>query len=732
LTASSGARCNLEYFCASLLKETALNGNFSFPLRPQTFASRVLRAVKQELLAFSLTFTVLLAAGVVVTRLIPPLYESTASLLLEYPRSTEQLIDNNTELSRLQTVGERTSPVNNQVVILLSSNLYSRALKQLHMENDPPKGKLSVKAVGGTDLIDVSYRTNSPKLAQRVVQALIDVYTTENLSDNRQKGSSARIFIEKQLPALWQRLQKAQNNLSQFQRNNHFLGIAAETEATSHAQAELSSDINRAQAEMAFTERKIASLRTRMPGNLHDAVSSAGLSQESGYQLLQNQLLQAETQLAELSSRFGSQNPQVLNANQKIEKLKQLLAGRSQELTGSASSTTAEPAMDPLRQRLVEQWVGLEAEHAAQVARLTQLKIQLKEIQSRAFQLPTLNKQQAQLQMVADTARQDYLDFKQKYTTSRIAEQQNISNVRLIEPPTVSWESVYPNRKLLFALTLVGSISTGLFVVWLRSNRSDEIDGLVTLGELLPLPILVTVPWLGNGRLSLQERIDQRPLANSYLLLQAYLRILPKKMRAIAICSWSTQEGCSSVAANLGLLESKAGRRVLLIDADGRFPGQPEFWNFQRVVQNSQSGENLDWQKLIYKAQPDLDILSLSGKNPSEAYGEWLSILEQVRNSYDLILVDCPPMMHGPDATLLASITDGVLWVTCPRRLGKQQAIACAEKLRIWANRLLGQIVIGADDSLPGLQPARDLSWLPESPKPARRWLPGTSKEEKA
>jgi polysaccharide biosynthesis transport protein len=730
--ASSGARRDLEDFCDSLLKETALKSNFSFPSPSQPFASRVLRAIKQDLLAFSLTFTVLLATGVVLTRMIPPLYESTAQLLLEYPRSTEQLIDSNSELSRLQTVGERTSPVNNQAAILLSSTLYERALEKLHLENDPPKGKLSVNVVGGADLINISYRTSSPKLAQRVVQALIDVYTAENLSDNRQKGSSARVFIEKQLPALAKRLQTAQNNLSQFQKTNHFLGTSAETDATSHAQAELSSDVNRAKAEIAFTERKIASLRSRMPGNLHDAVSSAGLSQESGYQLLQNQLLQAEAQLAELSSRFGPQNPQVLNATQKIEKLKQLLAGRSRDLTGNASSPTAEPAMDPLRQRLVEQWVGLEAEHAAQVARLNQLNVQLKAIQSRASQLPTLNKQQAQLQMLADTARQDYLDFKQKYTTSRIAEQQNISNVRLIEPPAVSWESVYPNRKLLFALTLVGSIGTGLFIVWLRSNRSDAIDGLITLGELLPLPILVTVPWLGNGRLSLQERIDQRPLANSYLLLQAYLRILPQKMRAIAICSWSTQEGCSSVAANLGLLESKAGRRVLLIDADGRFPGQPEFWNFQRVVQNSQSEEHSDWQNLIYKPHQNLDVLALDGKNPSEAYEKWLSILEQVRNSYDLILVDCPPMMHGPDATLLASMTDGVLWVTCPRRLGRQQAIACAEKLRIWANRLLGQVVIGVDDSLPGLQPARDISWLPESPKPSRRWLPGTSKEEKA
>jgi polysaccharide biosynthesis transport protein len=715
-----------------LFEETALNGDISIAFPRQTFASRVLRAVKRELLAFSLTFTVLLTTGVVITRLIPPLYESTAELLLEYPRSTEQLIDNNTELSRLQTVGERTSPVNNQVAILYSSILYERALKQLHLEHDPPKGKLSVKAVGGTDLIEVCYRTNSPKLAQRVVQALVEIYTAENLSNNRQKGSSARIFIEKQLPALWQHLQKAQNDLSQFQKNNRFLGTAAETDATSRAQAELSSDLNRAQAEIAFTERKIVSLRTRMPGNLRDAVSSAGLSQENGYQLLQSQLLQAEAQLAELTSRFGPQNPQVLNATQKIEKLKQLLAVRSQALTGKSSAATLDPVIDPLRQRLVEQWVGLEAEHSAQVARLAMLSTQLKKIQNRASQLPALNRQQAQLQMVADTARQDYMDFKQKYTTSRIAEEQDISNVRLIEPPSVNWEPVSPNRKLLFALTLVGSFGAGLFVVWLRSRSSDEIDGIVTLRDLLPLPILVTVPWFGNGRLSLQERIDQRPLANSYLLLQAYLRILPKKLQVIAICSWSTLEGCSSVAANLGLLESKAGRRVLLIDADGRFPGQPEFWNFQRVALNSQLGEDMHWRKLIYQVQPDLDILDLSTRSPSEAYGEWLSVLEQVRNDYDLVLVDCPPMMNGPNATLLASITDGVLWVTCPRRLGKQQAIACAEKLRIWANRLLGQIVIGADDSLPSLQTARDLSWLPEAPKPARRWLPGASKEEKA
>lgn len=709
-----------------------MNTELYFPIRRPNFTLRVLRSISQQRWAFAITFTTLLAAGVVVTRLLPPQFESTARVLIEYPRSTEQLIDKDADISRLDTVTEKASPVTNQAALLDSRPLFEKVLTRLKFDkDDPPKGKLTVKTVPGSDLIEVSYRSGSARLSNDILTALLAVYIDENLSLNREKGSSARIFLEKRLPELWTRLQKAQDNLESFQHANRFLGTTVETDSVTRSLGDLESDIGKARVELAFSDRKLADLKSQMPGSLKKAVSAAGLSQESGYQLLQTQLLQAEAQLADLQSRFGPQNPQVLNAIQKHDQLRQLLKERTANLAGSASAGVADSPMDPLRQRLVEQWVGLELDRAAQAARLSQLTGQYEQLQQRSARLPQLIKQQTQLQMIADAARQEYLEFKQKYTDSRIAEQQKISNVRIIEPPQLNLDPVWPNRKLLFALVIVGSTGIGLLVVWLRQRNSDTLDGLIELREALPLPILALVPWLGNGLIATEERIDQRPLADSYRLLQAHLRMFPSRQQILSICSWSTLEGCSSVAANLALLEAKAGRRVLLIDADGRFPGQPEFWNFQRPELALRApNEPLIWRSYIQKAQPDLYVLPFGHIRPSESYKDWVALLEQVREEYDLVLVDCPPLLHGPDATLLASITDGVLWVSCPQRLGRRQAIACSENLRTWATRLLGQVVIGSDANLPGTLPVRSTQWLPREAETSGRWLPNAPSGE--
>ncbi len=703
---------------------------FSFGApRRRPFVARVLRTVLQERWAFAITFTAVLAAGVVGIRTIQPVYEARARVLLEYPRSTEQLTggDQQVQISRFDVVGERVSPVNNQIALLNSGPTLNKALLSLKGDSTPPRsGSLSVKNLNGTDLIDIAYRTDDPKVAARVVQAVIDVYIQDNLDANRSKSSAARLFLQKRLPEMWNQLQTTQNNLESFQRRYRFLGTTVETDSLARALVELEAQVNRARVELTFSERKLASLQGQLPGNLRQALSVAGVNQELGYQELQRQLLQMDAQIADLQSRYGPENPQLLNALQRRDQLQVLLKARTLELTGTAKA--AATVMDPLRQRLVEQEFALEIERKAQAGRLAELQQQLLTLQKRSSQLPQLIKQQAQLQMANDTARQEYMTFKEKYTASRFAEQQNISNVRLIEPPGVNFDPVWPNRKLLLAAILVVGTGGGLLVVWLRHQRREVLDGIIELREALPLPILTSVPWSGNGRIVREERMDQHALISSFRMLQACLRMQPSEVQVVSVCSWAAGEGRSSVLANLGLLEANLGRRVLLIDADGRFPGQPEYWNFDRTIGSAILSRPLAWRDFLHAVSENFAVLPYGDLKPSTNYREWLALIEQLRDHYDLILIDSPPLMNGPDATLLASMSQGVLWVCNPQKIGRKGVEAAAESLRNWSGRLLGQVVIGQDANPPRALPVqRGIGWLPAPPDVVRRWQPGIS-----
>jgi succinoglycan biosynthesis transport protein ExoP len=678
--------------------------NWSFSQRP-SIPVRVLQAINKERVPFLITLTLLLGVGTVLTQLPERMYESKSTLLIQAPATSTRLIspgDRPAVVGELDAVGDRVSPVSNQVALLKSRPVYDLALERLNLTtSEAPHGNLQVKGVEGTDLVEVSYQSDSPERSAEVVQAVVEVYMEQNLSANRAQGSQARQFIEDQLSGLRNELAQTRDRLENFQTSSGFLGTAVETDSITESLNNFASQVAAARADLSATEQRIAQLRTQLSDDPLATLNAAGVSQDPAYQELQSQLVEAQGQLADYENRFTENDPYVISARERRDRIQALMNQRSEQLLGAS---TQQP-VDPIRQRLVEQWFTLQAERSAQAARLAQLTQQYNQLQARSRQLPELIKQQSQLQLDAELAEQEYRTFEQQYTATRIAEQQEVSNVRVVEPATVNDNPVAPNDKLLLALVVVVSTAIALALVWLLRSRSNSLEETKDLKQILPLPILATVPQRGDGRLSLEEALDRQPLSHSYQLLQAHMRMLPQQVRAIAICSWAPQEGRSSVAHNLALVEAKSGQRVLLIDAHRRL-SSPTALTLQRTEAGDTNGSP-SWQSTVQKVIPGFEVLPQVAASLTTNYRDWLVLLEQARERYDRVILDCPPACQSADAALLASLSDGVLWVVHPDLLGRQGVEAAAETLQTWSTRLLGQVVIGVEDVLPAAVPDR-------------------------
>lgn len=701
------------------------NSNLYLPARLPVPA-RAWNALQRERWPFLITVLVILGAAGILIRRLPTIYQSTATVLIEYPRSTEELSSlKEANIGKLDAVGEKANPINNQMALLSSRPLYEKALEQLNLsKSEAPYSGLSVNAKSSADLIQVSYQSESPELAARVAQAVVETYMIQNLATNQAKGSTAEAFIEKRLPQLQNRLQTARNRLKQFQQEHQFLGTSVETDSLMSMQNKLTEDVNNAQAELVATSEKIDRLKTQLPNDITASVNAAGMSQDPGYQDLQKKLLEVKGQIAQLQSRFTPEHPQLREALEERNRLESLLQSRSGSLLGQQVST--KQPVDPLRGRLIEDWVRLEAERSAQAARFNQLGQQLQLAKSRTGQLPQLIKQQAELEMAKETAQQDYLAFRDKYTASQVAGQQGISNVRLIEPASeATTQPIAPNSKLLLALAIVTSTATGLAVVWFRRQGDDDIDSAFVLREMLPIPILASIPWSGNGILAPQEETNNGELANSYRLLQAHIRMLPKHHQVLAVSSWTAGEGRSSVAANLALMEAQAGQRVLLINVGSSLQSVGSPW--QSDAENLDSTRLEDpqskgpWHANLQSILPNYDRLASTNSPTTTLYKQWLTLLERARERYDLIILDCPSTQEGPDATLLAAMADGVLWVVCPEQLGRRNVEMAAETLSTWSTRLLGQVVIGSEASF---SPELLTSDRPQLIGSGREWQP--------
>jgi capsular exopolysaccharide synthesis family protein len=164
-------------------------------------------------------------------------------------------------------------------------------------------------------------------------------------------------------------------------------------------------------------------------------------------------------------------------------------------------------------------------------------------------------------------------------------------------------------------------------------------------------------------------------------------------------------EGKSTTAANLAVVLSQEGKKVLLIDADLRKP--TVHYSFKVSNINGLTSV-LTKQIMINEAiQPtnvtNLNVLT-SGSvppNPSELLNSNImeNVLEAAKEAYDYVILDTPPVLPVTDATILANKCDGVVFVIANGTTGKEKAVKAKDQLLHANAKLLGAVFNGSDQN---------------------------------
>ena len=167
----------------------------------------------------------------------------------------------------------------------------------------------------------------------------------------------------------------------------------------------------------------------------------------------------------------------------------------------------------------------------------------------------------------------------------------------------------------------------------------------------------------GNAVTGYDEAI--RTLRNSILLTD-----FERRLRSVLITSASPSEGKSTVAAHLAVAHAEQRPRTLLIDGDLRRPSLHKFF----AITHDQGLSDvlvtaLPWRDAVYTADtlPDLDVLPAGqpSRRAADLIGKMLPrILEEAALTYDLIILDAPPLLGFPEPLQMAANVDGVVVVT--------------------------------------------------------------------
>lgn len=325
-----------------------------------------------------------------------------------------------------------------------------------------------------------------------------------------------------------------------------------------------------------------------------------------------------------------------------------------------------------------------------------------KELEARARD--TTSQAQAErtrLETILAGYRNTYAALVQSYEQMRLTAAQSADTVVLFEPAQVPREPVRPRRLMNTALAGVLGAMLAVAAAFVVEYLDDTLKTPDDVTRTLGLPTLSAIGRLEEGQSELIMTADPlSPVSEAFRVLRTNIRYssVDRPLQVLLVTSPGPVEGKSVVAANLALALAQAGLRTALVDADLRRPRQHRLFGLHpkegltgALLAGSTDG------RLQPTEVEGLSLLPAGEKppNPVELLGSqrMRELREELRGSFDAVVVDSPPVLIGADAAVLGQMADGVLLVVNAGETRRDAARQAVESLRQVGANVIGVVL---------------------------------------
>jgi capsular exopolysaccharide synthesis family protein len=261
-----------------------------------------------------------------------------------------------------------------------------------------------------------------------------------------------------------------------------------------------------------------------------------------------------------------------------------------------------------------------------------------------------------------------------------------------------------PNRKVNVALGALVALVLAWLALILRSSLDTRVKTEDDVTELTALPILADIPRATRRAGETVTATDGHPAkvhAEAYRQLRTNLHYtaIDHGARSILVTSSVPAEGKSTVATNIAATMGETGARVILVDADLRRPTTAKYLGLTDTAGLASVLAGLTPLEDAVQIWGDssVSVLSAGGTppNPSELIAsEAMSrLLAMLRESYDYVVVDSPPLLPVADASVLSNRVDGVIVVARAGTVRRAQLERSSGMLQAVNANVLGVVV---------------------------------------
>jgi len=267
------------------------------------------------------------------------------------------------------------------------------------------------------------------------------------------------------------------------------------------------------------------------------------------------------------------------------------------------------------------------------------------------------------------------------------------ANARIVDKAFAPLRHSSPNIAVNLAVGVFGGLAVGGGLVFLVAFLDDRVKSAFDIEGTIGLPLLGVIPRIkkldsSTKAQAVAANVD-RHVTETFRTIHSSLKLNDESKNAKIILATSTvpSEGKSFVSSNLALTFANHGERTLLLDADLRLPNiasSLQLENDLGMLDHIEKGISLD-EVIISEVYPNLDVLPTGGKSKSPTQvlvsAQFEAMLADLRDRYDRIVIDSPPLAAVSDALNLLPFIDGIIYVIKFNTVKRKTAVANVRRL---------------------------------------------------
>ncbi len=624
--------------------------------------------------------------GLAACVLVRPVYQRTVRILVEGKSHSSGQTPANDPLNIVFAPGS-AHEVDTQIEILKSDAIQAAACAAagvppgLVLDPIHPSIHVDVKQVNVTDIIEVVISGRDPRPVENLARTMADVYLNYVVDNHKAEITRALSFAREHKEDEKSKLRAAEIALQKFKVKTRIANL--DTERNNRIIEAINSDERKRRAEQnaaasAARYQAVLAARHALPGEIDTKASTSNTQQIQSYK---ERIAGLETERSNLAFYYKPGSPEILRIDRQLSALNDQLARLPATVT--TLSRAPNPSISPYNDRVAE------ARAALTVAKseLTTSRTDAASLANDLQKYGPLERQQAELVRDVDEHRNAFNLLANGVSTLSLQEKGTRIPVQVLSGDTAA-RQVEPRPVLYLGLSLLFGVILGCLTALGLASVDTRLHTVESFLKATGGAVLAYVPSIKGRDNYVISRNCNGALIESYLRLRSAILFAGTRnwMDTIAVVSTIPGEGKSTTALNLAATMAADGRRVILVDGDIHWPTLHKILGLEAGpgLTDVLKGEITLDAALQETPVAGLQLLSAGSLSvsPAEIFdtGSMRTLNTTLKERADMVIYDTPACLACVDASILASLADGVVYVA---ELGKVTQEAFSDSLDI-------------------------------------------------